>query len=216
MRKQIESLYHKFFGQEVFIVGGGYSIKGMNIDYLHDKNTIAVNDAYKILPNATALFWCDTSWCGRELDGLKAHKAEHRFQARFHANVVDESIVVCGGASLLRRSGTHGYDPNIDHVMGNNSGTHSLNFAVNLGAKRIYLVGFDMKLDPHTNETHWHNHHSLVVRPGIYSKSFVPSITALGKGIRDANIDVEIINCSKTSAIQCFKKQTVPGLVKKQ
>ena len=216
MRKQIESLYHKFFGQEVFIVAGGYSVKDINIDYLYDKNTVAVNDAYKLLPNATALFWCDSSWYVRESSTLDKHNSKLRFQAKFHADVTNDTLS-SGGATLLRRTGPHGYDPNIDHVMGNNSGTHCLNFVVNLGAKRIYLIGFDMRDNPtKRGENHWHDYHTLVVRPDVYSRMFIPSITALNDGIHKAGVDVEIINCSKLSAIECFKKRTLAELIVKQ
>jgi hypothetical protein len=216
MRKQIESLYNKFFGQEVFIVAGGYSVKDININYLHDKNTVAVNDAYKLLPNATALFWCDTSWYGREANTLDKHNTKLRFHAKFNANVVDETLT-SGGATPLLRTGTHGYDRDINHVMGNNSGTHCLNFVVNLGAKRIYLIGFDMRDNPtKRGENHWHDYHTLAVRPNIYSEMFVPSITALNAGIRASNVVVDIINCSKLSAITCFKKQTFAELVVKR
>jgi hypothetical protein len=217
MREQIESLYHKFFGQEVFIVAGGYSVKDINIDYLHDKNTVAINDAYKILPNATALFWCDASWAGREYDGLKLHKTQLRFNPKFNASTqIENSTLTSGGALILNRTGAHGYDPDINNVMGNNGGVQSINFVVNLGARRIHLIGFDMRDNPtKRGENHWHNYHQLVVKPDIYTRSFIPSMNALNAGIRSSGVDVEILNCSKTSAIECFKKQIIPELVKK-
>ena len=32
------------------------------------------------------------------------------------------------GANLLKKTGDYGYDPNVNHVRGNNSGTQALNF----------------------------------------------------------------------------------------
>jgi hypothetical protein len=217
MRTQIESLYNKFYGQEVFIVAGGYSIKDINIDYLHDKNTIAINDSYKILPNATALFWCDTAWAGREHAGLKFHNTKLRFNPKFGGSgQIKSNIPTSGGALVLDRTGEYGYDPNIDNVMGNNGGVQCLNFVVNLGAKRIHLLGFDMRDNPiKRGETHWHDHHQLVVRHDTYSRLFIPSMDALDKGIRMAGVDVDIVNCSKNSAITCFRKEIMSELVKK-
>lgn len=216
MRKQIQELHNKFYGQDIFIVGGGYSIESTNIDFLHDKLTIAINDSYEILPNATALFWCDNSWCGKEFDKLEKHECKLRFHPRTYGQThVEQDIPGPAGSTILNKTGDYGYDPNIDNVMGNNGGTQSINFAVNMGAKRIYLIGFDMRDDPLARgKTHWHDKHQLVIRHDTYSRLFIPSMIALDKELRKSKVKVEIINCSRTSAITCFKKKNVKGLVK--
>lgn len=215
MRDEIQELYSKFYGQDVFIVGGGYSVRDINLEYLHDKNTVAINDAYKILPNATALFWCDNSWCGREFDGLKAHKTKQRFHTRKYASThIAQNIKAPGGATVLNRSDDYGFDPNVDNVCGNNGGTQCLNFVVNMGAKRIYLIGYDMRDDPlKRGKTHWHDDHQLVIRHDTYSRLFIPSIVSLNKSIKKRGINVDIINCSQTSAIPCFEKRRVQELM---
>jgi hypothetical protein len=209
-------MYDKSFGQDIFIVGGGYSVREVNLDFLTDRVTIAINDSYKILPNATALFWCDNSWCGREMDGLQKHECELRFHPRTYAEThIKKDITGPAGSTILNRTGEYGYDPNIDNVMGNNGGTQALNFAVNLGAKRVYLIGFDMRDDPLSRgTTHWHDAHQVVIRHDTYSRLFIPSIEALNKELKKRRIGTEVINCSRTSAITCFKKKNVKGLMK--
>jgi hypothetical protein len=216
MREAIQELHSKFYGQDVFIVAGGYSVKTTNIDYLHDKNTIAINDAYKILPNASALFWCDNSWCGRESDGLKQHVTTHRFHPRKYASThIDQDIRGPAGSTILNKIDDYGYAPDINEVCGNNGGTQCLNFAINLGARKIYLIGYDMRDDPLARGvTHWHEDHELVIRHDTYSRLFIPSIVSLNKDVRRLGINVEIINCSRTSAIPCFKKEIVRELIK--
>lgn len=216
MREKIQKMYDKSFGQDIFIVGGGYSVRDINLDYLHDKVTIAINDSYKILPNATALFWCDSSWAGKHHDGLKEHQCDLRFHPRTYAQThIKNDISGPSGCTILHRTGEYGYDPNIDNVVGNNGGTQSINFAVNLGAKRIYLIGFDMRDDPlKRGKTHWHDNHEVVIRHDTYSRLFIPSMEALDKEIRKRRIKVEIINCSRTSAITCFRKKNIKGLMK--
>lgn len=216
MREHLEELYNKFYGQDVFIVAGGYSVNDINLNYLHDKNTVAINDSYKILPNATALFWCDNSWCGREFDGLKLHQTKLRFHSMHHgAGHIANDVKAPGGATVVHRTGEYGFDPNVDHVMGNNGGVQCLNLVINMGAKRIYLIGYDMRDDPlKRGKTHFHNHHILPIRHDTYSRLFIPSMVALDKEVRRLGINVEIINCSRTSAITCFKKEIVKELVK--
>ena len=36
MREQLQELYNKFYNNDVFIVGGGYSVGNLNVDYLQD------------------------------------------------------------------------------------------------------------------------------------------------------------------------------------
>lgn len=215
MREQIQELHSKFYGQDVFIVGGGYSVKNTNIDYLHDKNTIAINDSYEILPNATALFWCDNSWSGREFDKLQIHNTKLRFHPRRYAEThIAKDIKAPAGATVLNKTGDYGYDPNIDNVCGNNGGVQCLNFVINLGAKRIYLIGYDMRDDPlQRGTTHWHDKHLLEIRHDTYSRLFIPSMISLNTEVRRLGLNVEIINCSKTSALHCFEKRTMKELV---
>jgi hypothetical protein len=214
MRPKLQELKNKLSGQEVFIIGGGYSVKGVNIDFLKDKLTIGINDSYKILPNATALYWSDNSWLGRHIDQIEKHPCPLRFNARHNGQgMVNADIETSGNATVLLRTSVMGFDPNPDNVAGNNGGAHALNLAINMGAKKIYLVGYDMRDNPlKRTETHWHNNHKLAVRPDIYTNQFIPAIVALDKEVRRLGIDVEIINCSPTSAIQCFKKDRIREL----
>jgi len=214
MRQHIQELYNKFSSQEVFIVAGGYSVNSINMDYLHDKNTIAINDSYKILPNATALFWCDNSWAGREADGLKEHKTLLRFNSRHYGhNHILKDIKTSGGATVLNRTGDYGFDPIIDNVRGNNGGVQCLNFVINLKPRKIYLIGYDMRDNPvERGKTHWHDYHTVQIRHDTYSRLFIPSMVSLHKELQKMNIKIPIINCSRTSALSCFPKKIIPEL----
>jgi hypothetical protein len=215
MRLHLQELYNKFFGQDIFIIGGGYSVKSINIDYLYDKNVIAINDAFDRFPNATALFWCDESWAARNYHKFKNHKSDLRFVSKtYGSGHIKNDIKTFGGATVLLNTGEYGYDPLIDNVRGNNSGTEALNLVVNTKPKKIYLIGFDMRDNPEKRgETHFHNNHILVVKPEIYKTQFIPSIISLAKEVRKLYPTLEIINCSKTSAIPCFPKKIISELM---
>ena len=86
-----------------------------------------------------------------------------------------------------------------------NSGAAAISLAVNAGAKRIFLLGFDMKLDAGGNQ-HWHNVYKAQNRKAktvpfkAHLKGFVQiAIDAQKKG-------VTILNVSPSSNILEFEK----------
>lgn len=212
MREQLEKLYNKLYNQDVYLIGGGYSVQDTDLNKLQNRNTIAINDAYEIFPNATALFWGDSGWFGKHGAGLITHSTKLRFHARNHGEThIKKNILAPGDATVLRRTGDYGFDPDPDSVRGNNSGVQCLNFAINMGAKRIYLIGFDMRDSPlQRGKTHYHDNRTLPMKHDTYSRLFIPSMISLDKEVRRLNIKVEVINCSKTSAITCFRMGNVP------
>lgn len=88
---------------------------------------------------------------------------------------------------------------------GKNGGFQALNIAIQFGAKRIVLVGYDMQLGPN-KEPHWHGRH-----PGKLSNPLASTL-ATWRGIIDGQVKrlkelgVEVINASPTSALQSFPK----------
>jgi hypothetical protein len=214
MRKKLQELKTKLSGQEVFIVGGGYSVERINKNFLQDKLVIGINDSYQFLPNAVALYWCDNEWLRNHLDNLNSHPCKLRFNARHNGRAhVRQDIETTGGGTVLFRSGEMGFDPNPDNVKGNNGGAQCLNLIINMGAKRINLIGFDMRDDPlKPGRTNYHNNHHIQGRPDVYSRLFIPAMKELYKEVRRLRIDVDIVNCSPTSALQCFRKDRIKGL----
>lgn len=89
---------------------------------------------------------------------------------------------------------------------GGNSGFHALNLAIQFGATKIILVGYDMRLD---RGVHWHGRHPTqlnnptdgnVERWRRAIDGTAPFIDALG---------VRCINASPVSALMNFPKMTL-------
>lgn len=84
-------------------------------------------------------------------------------------------------------------DPNLIH-QGQNGGYQAINLAVHFGAKRIILIGYDMK------GKHWHPDHKGN-NPGNFAQwiknfsTMIPQLKELG---------VEVINCTRDTALECF------------
>lgn len=101
----------------------------------------------------------------------------------------------------------HNYDheglserPNGLHT-GSNGGYQAVNIAVLAGAKRILLLGYDMRFAG--GRSHWHAGHPVKVDEGAYTKyarNFNTMLPVLKKR------GVEVINCTPGSAITAFAR----------
>lgn len=99
---------------------------------------------------------------------------------------------------LLKQTGMVGFDPNPKHIRtGGNSGYAALHIAIQAGARRVLLLGYDMG---NSAGHHWFGKHQRGLRTtdtGSFAR-WVDRFPALsGQG-------AEIINCSPGSALKCF------------
>ena len=91
---------------------------------------------------------------------------------------------------------------------GGNSGFQAINLAVQCGAAKIILIGFDMRLD---HGVHWHGKHGR----GLNN----PSERNLAKWRRGLDglapwfdaLGVRVINCSAVSALEAYPKMSLTG-----
>lgn len=164
---------------------------------------IAVNDAYRLLPDAAILYACDAAW-------WDVHRGCHDFRGeKWSAHSVGPTqpdndktrIADDYGLTCVQGRDCPGFslDPDVVHY-GSNSGFQGINLAILLGATTIVLVGFDMH-----GRTHFFGKHPLPLcqmddsRPGFerYIKHFVEAAKTLPPHIR-------IVNATPESALTCF------------
>lgn len=95
-------------------------------------------------------------------------------------------------------------------VTGQNSGYQAVGIAVLAGARRIVLLGYDMKPGPR-GEEHWFGKHPrglnsptahLPIMRGNFSK-LAPALEQKG---------IEVINCSTDTALTCFKRLPIESV----
>lgn len=97
----------------------------------------------------------------------------------------------------ILRSGTVGW--------GGNSGFHSLNLAVQFGAARIVLVGFDMRVD---HGLHWHGRHEGMNNPTARNvERWRRCMDAAADTI--ASLGITVINASEISALTRYPKMSL-------
>lgn len=201
MRPRIQEALSKFSGKDLFIIGGGNSLRNFDFNILKDKNVIAVNSAYLNVGANAALFWVDGSWAGQHYENLKHHPAKLRFMPVVNAETpIARDLTGPSESCYLRRTGDFGYDPFIDNVKGNNSGAMAINFAINLKPSRIILLGFDLGYV--AGKSHYHNTHTTLTDRSVYERLFLPSFNALADDVK--NLGIKIYNCSLDSKFTKF------------
>jgi enoyl-CoA hydratase/carnithine racemase len=115
---------------------------------------------------------------------------------------------------MLHNANMQGIDRGISEspnaiATGSNSGYQAINIAVLAGAKRILLLGYDMKFAA-GKKSHWHGGHPLQMPEGAYTryarkfKTMLPQLERLG---------VAVINCTPGSAIDAFPRGDIASLL---
>ena len=90
---------------------------------------------------------------------------------------------------------------------GGNSGFQALNLAVQFGAKRILLIGFDMSL---SGGVHWYGPNKWQGANNPNDSNFKRWIDAFhGSASLLESMGIKVINCSPFSALQCFPKMSI-------
>lgn len=178
---------------------------------IHDEHVIGVNNAYKIGNWIDALFFGDCSWYLvhkrklKQYPGIKVTCCS-RFQNKRRED--------CEGIKFLDKDSSkrQGITTNKTKVSWNaNSGAAAINLAVHFGAKRIMLLGFDMRMQKVGNSevSHWHGSHQAQ-NEKRKTPPFARHLRGFPVIARDAlNLGVEILNVNTNSAIADFKQITL-------
>jgi hypothetical protein len=171
-----------------FIVGGGPSLKGMDLSGLEGKRVIAVNNAYQLVRRADALFFCDARWWRWHRDEIGPNFPGRIITAAAARTFEDGRVL------RMARDYTDGVYLSKDPlaVCGVDSGYMAMNLAYHFGASRIVLLGFDMGFT--AGEAHWHPDHEVPSDEGNYLNLFAPRYPGLCAALKDAG--VEVIRCT--------------------
>jgi hypothetical protein len=192
-------------------------------------NVIAVNDAWTLVPNADVLYAGDLSWWTSPRNqatpvrgqnpraglGMRNVDVARRFLSNENGGelwtVVAEDrrrFDTERGARELALQWIRGvpgkYAPPAEDALGlggGNGGNHALQLAALFGARRIVLIGYDMQRTG--GRAHFFGQHPKPLSqgaPGQWVKHFATLKDWLtGRG-------VEVVNCSKATAIDCFPR----------
>ena len=190
--------------QEV-VKGGSPSLYSPYLSALHTKHVIGINVSYLIGDWMDMIFFGDSGFFLQNKEKL----------ARY------PGLKISSANAVQKAAWVKYTPPDTKHVLGisgnpklvswnHNSGAAAISIAVHTGAKRIILLGFDMKLDADMKQ-HWHD---IYHAPKKVEPIFARHLLGFPEIAKDAErLGVEIINASPDSAIECFRKTTVKILL---
>lgn len=183
-------------GQTVVVIGGGPSltlaqVRHIAIARLEGRcRVIAVNDAAFVAWWADWLHACDEKWW--------MWHAQRAPQFPGRKTTLAETLPPQSGVDWLRNTGNEGFDPDPTCCRTGSSGVYqAMHCSIHAGARRILLVGVDMKDDG--DRSHWFGDHPEP-SPCDRAEVMVPKFPTLRSALEAGGIDV--INCSPGSALK--------------
>ena len=187
------------FLQEVFVYGGGPSLKSFDPNILSGEKVIGCNDAYTLGPEiCDVCVFGDKKWFEKHKKDLREYVEaggiavtnERRITMRSDVWWVKKMQRTPDGLSRTALSWNR------------NTGSSAINLALILGARRVFLLGFDMCLGE-VGESNWHPNSLDKPKEDIYNKmiaEFNKVQTALPKVFPGS----EIFNVSDVTKLKCF------------
>lgn len=205
-KKHVSEILHdgQWTGQPCFILGGGSSLTGFKFERLRGRRTIAINRAFEFAPFSDFLFSMDSTfyqWV------LKFRRGP--FLAFPGIRVFLDSMNFPFGPEVhyIRNAGLQGFPASLKTGIysANNSGYGALQMAICLGARPIYLLGYDMN-DTGAGRTHFHDGY-----PGKFgakiNRTFRQGFEALAPALRAKGI--RVVNLNGASGLRCFEFGTI-------
>lgn len=199
-------------GSTAYIIGGGPSVNQMDLSLIKDKHVIGVNNSYLLGSWVDVCWWGDMTWL--DWHKQKLSKLYHGLVATCNQN----SNVIKRNQNWIKffaRGKPMGIDDRPGYISWNrNSGCSAINLAVNFGAKRVVLLGFDMS-DAPDGKTHWHEGHKKAKKSKKKNNSpyerFRKTTTFIAKDA--ARLKVEILNASPVTTITVFSRVNLEDVV---
>ncbi len=183
-----------WIGQEVFIVGGGESLVNFNWDLLKPLRTIGCNDAY--LHETDICIFGDKRW----FDLHKQQLENYNGIIITNCPQVQKSKLPWLWCIKRETRGLH----NGSLGWNGNTGASAINLALILGAAKIYLLGFDMKLSK-DKKANWHENSLNKPNADVFPE-FLKKFKRVAKDLELKYPTVEVINITDDSDLNEFTK----------
>jgi hypothetical protein len=172
------------------VAASGPSAVDVDLEIVKSKaKLIVINESWRLAPWADVLYSADHAWWAHRGSDQRTACEPWGVEAidvrRIDAMVFDEEGVVGRG--------------------GGASGFQAVNLAVNWGARRIVLVGFDMR----PGARHWHaDHGGKLNNPTDHLLGkWARVLDGAAKALRDRGVDV--VNTSFGSALTAYPKMSL-------
>jgi len=185
-----------WLGSTVVVMASGPSLNAEDVDVVKqwreseiNRYVIVTNTTFQIAPWADALFFHDLKW-------WKKYKDEVR--RVFSGRMVTVAPVNLHGVDWMRNWDGYG-----------NSGAAAIALAVLAGASKVVLLGLDCQYT--SGRRHWHGDHPPGLGNAKSLKKWPASFARLSNHCRRMGVDV--VNCSRQTALDCFDRQPLESVI---
>jgi hypothetical protein len=191
-------------GQDAIIIGGGPSLKGFDWGLIEGEHTIGCNSAFTLGSRVCSIcLFSDQHWFNKYADELK----------NFDGRVVTQCEYINENIHFISKMARHETEMTAEgdslyFGYGCCSGTSAIHLALLMGAKRVFLLGFDGKLGLE-RESNWHNRVIEPPNQRVYEK-FYRGFDKLAKTYQQVFPGTEIFNCNPESAYTQFPFKELP------
>lgn len=188
------------------VCAGGPSLKGLDLAaLLASRNVIAINRAHEFLPFARVLWWTDARYWRRAARSLIDHDAPWKATGNLEYHKRELPLM---DVQQYLFTGADGFDENPEHLRhGWNSAYAATHLAVHLGARRIVLLGVDLRHDGTPAGRNFHSGYGVGPPPDDTMEKWKASFSTLAPIL--AAKGVEVINGSPDSALTIWPRRTV-------
>lgn len=188
---------------KVFIIGGGPSLKEMDLSPLEKKNVLGTNDAFQLGDWVDVNFFGDYHW-------LVHHQDEFRTWPGMRITNHPDVQGVQGIFTMQRRDKGFGEPHELGWHL--NSGCGAVLLAIALGATTVYLLGYDLKLGS-DGQSNWHPNNLNENTAKTY-RQFHYHFEVMAAHIAKYRPDVKVINITPGSALEVFPRAEFEDVVK--
>lgn len=194
-------------GEDVYIIGGGPSLRAFRWDLLRGKNTIGCNSAFILGADICKIcVFVDYSWW-QDIGSKRLHEYSgiaigYGPEFEKHAAELPEWL------HAAAREETHDGLSTEKPVFNGNSGALAINLALILGAKRVFLLGFDMRLEG--DRANWHDLRTEEPQACVYP-TFCEHLRNVANDLPVKFPGREVINVSDVSKLSVFPMVSVEG-----
>lgn len=147
--------------------------------------------------NADVLYACDHTWWVQYIKEVRAC-----FKGELWT--LSSTAKCRHGLNWVPSARGEGYSCDKIHT-GGNSGYQALGLAALWGASRIVLLGYDMQKSG--GKSHWHGDHPKGLGNGGNLARWAGAMGGLARDL--AHSGIEVINCSRMTALKCFPRQSL-------
>lgn len=197
----------------IVCVASGPSLTAEDVAWCRGRaRVLAINNNYVMAPWADWLYAGDYQWWRCHLRGSHGHKSwlpllegfagerwtlDKKAAEEFGLKHVQDAS---GPNKPMRLCKDAGFVYN-----GANSGFAAINLAYHFGAERIILLGYDMQKTDGLG--HWFGDHPPELSSAADFPAFRSFFPLLAADLAEAG--VRVVNCSRQTALECFRRSTV-------